>query len=105
MATSIGKRTQGTRTYPANNFPLAYVQMTGFGVAALITGVPDGASFAMIQAEAQDVRYADDGSTPTATVGMLLKAGQNPTLYSGDLSKLKVIAAVAGAILNISYYG
>ena len=59
---------------------------------------------ALIQCEAQDVRWTDDPDVdPTAAIGMLLKAN---TLYeySGDLSNLRFFQAAATAILNISYY-
>jgi len=59
---------------------------------------------ALIQCEAQDVRWTDDPDhDPTATFGMLLKA--NVVFeYSGDLSKIRFIQAAATAILNVSYY-
>lgn len=59
---------------------------------------------ALIQAEAQDVRWTDDPDVdPTGAIGMLLKV--NTTLeYSGDLSKIRFCQAAATAILNISYY-
>jgi hypothetical protein len=59
---------------------------------------------ALIQAEAQDIRWTDDPDVdPTSAVGMLLKV--NTTLeYSGDLSKMRFCQVAATAILNISYY-
>lgn len=59
---------------------------------------------ALIQCEAQDVRWTDDPDvTPTAAIGMLLKT--NTVLeYTGDLSKLRFIEVAATAILNVHYY-
>jgi len=59
---------------------------------------------ALIQCEAQDVRWTDDPDVdPTASIGMLLKT--NVVMeYSGDLSKLRFLQAVTTAILNVSYY-
>jgi hypothetical protein len=68
---------------------------------------PDGmstkANFALIVAETQNVRWRDDGTDPTASVGMLLVAGV-PFQYDGDLSRIKFIETTASAKLNISYY-
>ena len=68
---------------------------------SLCVGKPNRA---LIQCEAQDVRWTDDpGVVPTAAVGMLLKA--NTVLqYTGDLSMLRFIQVAATAILNVSYY-
>lgn len=66
---------------------------------------PEGASRALIQAETQDIRFRSDGTAPTATIGVLLKAGAAPYLYEGDLNAIKVISAVAGAVINIEYQG
>ena len=83
---------------------LGYVQMTTI-LAATALVVPVGATYALLQAEAQDVRWRDDGTNPTTTVGMLLKAGQDPSGFTGDQIKaMLVIQSTAGAILNISYY-
>jgi hypothetical protein len=66
--------------------------------------IPDGAIRALIQAESQDLRWRDDGTAPTATVGMTLKV--NTVLeYDGDLEKIQFIQAAAGGIVNASVYG
>ena len=58
---------------------------------------------ALIQAETQGLRWRDDGTDPTTSVGMLIPAGQTLE-YAGPLTKLRLINATAGAIANISYY-
>jgi hypothetical protein len=60
-------------------------------------------TLALIVAEAQAVRWRDDGVAPTASVGMPLAAGVT-LQYDGDLSRIRFIEQVGGAILNISYY-
>ena len=66
--------------------------------------IPVGATVALIQAETHDVRWRDDGTAPTASVGMYL--GQGATLpYTGNLNAVQFIQVSAGAKLNISYYG
>lgn len=71
------------------------------------TRTPDGSkqqpTFALIVAETQGVRWRDDGTAPTASVGMPLAAGV-PLQYDGDLAKIKFIQQTASAKLNISYY-
>lgn len=77
-------------------------------IASLVTAkgliVPKGALIALIQIEGADARWRDDGPAPTASVGMFLGNGQT-LQYTGDLEKIKLIAASAGATANISYYG
>ena len=81
---------------------LGYQQISSPAVSTRPT-VPNGARAARIQAEAQAIRWRDDGLPPTATVGMLLAAGSD-MYYDGELAKLQVIQATAGGIVNISYY-
>jgi hypothetical protein len=67
------------------------------------TGLNAKPSIALITAEAQGVRWRDDGIAPTATVGMPLAAGVT-LQYDGDLNKIQFIQQTASAKLNISYY-
>ena len=62
-------------------------------------GIP---TLAVIQAEAQAVRWRDDGVAPTSTVGMVLAAGASME-YDGNLAGIRFIEATAGAILNVTY--
>lgn len=68
--------------------------------------IPPGALGALLQAEAQNIRWRDDGTNPTATVGMILLSGQPPVWFSGaQMRAAKFLQATSGAILNISFYG
>jgi len=80
-----------------------YQQITALSSAAALT-VPDEARIALIQAESKSVRWRDDGTNPTASVGMVLDAGA-AMLYDGSLSAIRFIETAASAKLNISYYG
>jgi len=82
---------------------LGYQQITSLGSAVGLTP-PAGAVYAVLQAEGQVVRYRDDGTNPTATVGMMLYPGAAFT-YNGTLSAIKFIQADTGGILNVLYYG
>lgn len=83
--------------------PLGYQQITSLSAATALT-VPAGATTAIIVAETQDVRWRDDGTDPSATVGMILSKNV-PTTFTGLINKLKFIETAASAKLNISYYG
>ncbi len=83
--------------------PLGYQQITSLGTAVALT-VPAGAQRALLQAETQNVRWRDDGTDPTTAAGMILKAGNDPVLYEGDLSAIKVIEVTSSAKLNVTYF-
>ena len=83
--------------------PLGYQQITSLGSAVALT-VPDHAVKAVVVCTGQTVRYRDDGTSPSATVGMLLTVGVTYEFNSG-LSALKFIQTATTAVLNISYYG
>ena len=78
---------------------------TGLTVPTIdpVTGANVKANFALITAEAQALRWRDDGTAPTSTVGMPLAVGVT-LQYDGDLSKIRFIEQVGGGIVNISYY-
>jgi hypothetical protein len=81
---------------------LGYEQVTGMTSAQGLT-VAAGATHALIQTESQNVRWRDDGTSPTASVGVQLEAGKD-FWYTGDLAALKFIQESATAKLNVSYY-
>jgi len=57
----------------------------------------------VIHCESQAVRWRDDGTAPTATVGMQLPVG-GELIYDGDLRAIRFIEEVASAKLDVSYY-
>lgn len=87
--------------------PLGYCQLTSMssstGLASCAGGVPATATVAQLCVEAQAVRYRDDGTAPTATIGMPAAAGTCFPI-SGNLSAIRFIQSTAGAILNVSFY-
>jgi hypothetical protein len=82
--------------------PLGYQQITGLNTVKSLT-VPAGARIAIVQAEDQPVRWRDDGSNPTASVGVRLVADEE-LIYAGKLAKLRFIETTASAKLNVAYY-
>jgi hypothetical protein len=89
---------------------MGYQQITSLSSATNLTvpqRTPGGQNskpvFALIVAEGQAVRWRDDLTSPSASVGMPLAVGI-PLQYDGDLTNIKFIEQVGGAILNVSYY-
>jgi hypothetical protein len=82
---------------------MGYEQLTALS-SAKETTVPPGSRMAIINCDTQDVRWRDDDTAPTASVGMYLAAGVD-LLYVGNLSSLQFIEVIASAKVNISYYG
>jgi hypothetical protein len=88
----------------ANNYqkPLGYQQITSLASAANLTP-PTGTTAALITVETASVRWRDDGAAPTASIGMLLSAGQSFTYY-GNLAAIQFIAQSGSPVVNVSYY-
>lgn len=82
--------------------PNGFQQITTVSAAVGLT-VPDGTKLAMIQAESQNVRWRDDGTNPTAAIGMKLVAN-DILVYTGVMSAIKFIEETVSAKLNITYY-
>ena len=90
--------------------PLGYQQILSATLAAstglTLPSPPAGmqSGYAVIQNNGtQSARWRDDGTAPTATVGMVLPAGSELDYY-GELTALRFIYAASGAILDITYY-
>ena len=61
-------------------------------------------SLVVIKAEAQAVRYRDDGTAPTASVGMPVAVADAPIYYEGSIPSLQFIAQTAGGVVDLLYY-
>lgn len=83
--------------------PLGYEAITGLSAAKTLT-VPAGAVFALIRGEDQDIRWTDDGTTPSTSVGQVLRLEDPAMWYAGDLTKLKFFEDDATALMKVSYY-
>ena len=97
----MGTGTQGF----ANQFqkPLGYQQYTSLGTAIGLSNIPATATLAVIYVEAAAIRWRDDGTAPTSSIGMPVSAGQS-FAHFGFLPNLQFIQSASGAIINVSYY-
>lgn len=94
--------THGDPVIDGNRLPLGYEQVTGLSSAKGLT-VPAGTRLCLIVALTQAVRWRDDGTNPTGTVGMPLAVNTLLT-YWGDPTLIKFFEQAASAELNVSYY-
>jgi hypothetical protein len=83
--------------------PKGYQQITSLAAATGLTVPVGGAKYALIKCETQSVRWRDDGTDPTAAIGMLIDVGDE-FWYTGDITKIKFIQTTATAVLNVCYY-
>ena len=91
--------------------PCGYQQITAVSASVGLT-VPNATNTpnqqqrptrCIITAEAQAVRWRDDGVAPTAAVGYPLAAGSE-LKYDGDMNAIRFIEQVASAKLNVAYF-
>lgn len=96
----------GQGTIPASIKPLGYQQLT-VSISAEGLTVPANAQRAVIGVEGQPIRWRDDGSDPTGSVGFLVKADVN--IQVNGTKALKAFKAIrqgaSDATLNVVYYG
>jgi|SRR3954471_6268492 hypothetical protein len=70
-----------------------------------VAGIPEGTARVLITAEAQAIRWRDDNTAPTATVGHPLAVGATLDYTGNGLKNFRVIGQVANAVLNVTFYG
>ena len=91
--------------------PLGFCQLsvtTAAQTSSCSGGIPSGATWALICNEGAAARYRDDGTAPTASVGMPLSTGSPgaPVCinYFAKFSALQWIAQSGTSVLDISFY-
>lgn len=100
---TIEEKLEDLMALPGYN-PKGHQDLDVVSTATALT-VAAGSKVALIQCEGQDVRWRDDGTSPTAAIGMRLYAGAAPFLYTGNLDTIEFIQVGATATMNINYYG
>lgn len=86
--------------------PLGYCQLsvsTVVGISTCSGGIPARTVWAVLCVETANIRWRDDGTNATTTVGMPLIAG-SCMYYSGTMSAFTVVAVSGSPVLNISFY-
>jgi hypothetical protein len=87
--------------------PLGYCRLTSLDSAAKLSacagGIPASATIAWIGVESQGIRYRDDGTAPTASVGFPIAAG-GTLFYVGTLSAIELVQQNAAAIVDVLFY-
>lgn len=78
-------------------------QNTSLSSSTSVSSVPNAAVGMLLQAETQNIRFTLDGTTPTASVGMILVAGGAPIAIYAPPATLKFIEVSASAKLNYEY--
>jgi hypothetical protein len=72
--------------------------------SAVVLTVPADARNLLIQALTQNIRYTLDGTTPTATAGFQIRAGDSPILIPlGDDTVVTVIQEAATADMQYQF--
>jgi hypothetical protein len=111
-ATTIATRDTGTSHWqqvdvaPAVATPVAggqYALSVGSGSPTTLT-VPTGATHAIVSVDSggSDIRWTVDGTTPTATVGVVLSAGD--AMLVDSVAAFKMIGRTATATAQVAYF-
>ena len=86
--------------------PLGVAQLTVSSSALALPTVPSGAVVAVIAVEGSGVRYRDDGTAPTITIGMPLDPGAVIAVCLRSLFRVQFIrSGGTDGNLTVSYYG
>lgn len=99
--------------------PLGYAQGTSIDASTLVSslsfsipgvgstaGIPSGTQMLLIVPQAQAIRWRDDGTAPSATVGQPLAVGAELRYDCGHgMPALRVISQTNGAAVNVVAYG
>lgn len=87
---------------------LGFAQVATSGTAAALSSIPAGTERAWIQAESANVRWRADGTSPTASVGMIILSGAHQPLelsIAAGLRTAEFISESGSPKLNITYIG
>ena len=87
--------------------PVGFQQIASVTSGAAVTlTVPTGANNACFQVDTAPLRWRDDGTAPTASIGMQVanSASGCTFFYTGTLTAIQFIAVSTTGTLNITYY-
>ena len=84
---------------------LGFQQITSLATSTGLT-IPAGTSAVVWKSTGQNIRWRDDGTDPTGSIGFLHITTAEPFVYDfSSFSRLRFIETAASAVLNICYYG
>jgi hypothetical protein len=107
---TVAKQPLGSTPSPLGSpyleLPLGFESLSAANLAASygLQAIPVGARYARISVQTAAVSWRDDGTAPTATIGMIQPAALTPFLYAGDLTAIRFILVSGSPIVNVSYY-
>lgn len=83
-------------------------QLSAFSASTLLSsvsgGIPSGATLASLSIETNTIRYRDDGTAPTSSVGTPLYTGLSSWPYSGPLTAIRFIPTTGSATVDVCFY-
>ena len=98
----LGNRFAG---YPYQGQPCGFQQISAATLAsATALTVPGAATYCVIEVDTANVRWRDDGTSPTAAVGVQMYAGAPAIVFPGNMNTVKFILVSGSPVLNVSYY-
>lgn len=100
---AFGTGRGGTGTYTTSQ------ACTASSNSLTASGIPSDAqghrpTLVVLSVEVAAVRYKDDGSAPTSSIGVELPFGTAPFTYSGTLSAIQFIAATGSPVIDAAFY-
>lgn len=84
--------------------PVGYRQLTSLSSATSLPSIA-GAELVLIQAEGQNLRVRDDGTSPTTSVGFQVFAGDSLWYNGANLTAVQLIEETASGKANLLFYG
>lgn len=106
LVDNLGNLISSTNPLPVAQpalIPLGYQQITLLSTSTALT-VPTGATQVLVKVSGAVVRYRDDGTAPTASVGFPVDPGSVISYRVSPLSAVRFIQAAPTATLDILYY-
>lgn len=87
--------------------PMQFLNSTQLAIAQNLPSIPAAATVAEICVENAGIRYRDDGTPPTASVGVpVIAAASAPVCfqYAGSLSAIQFIMISGSPSIDVAYY-
>lgn len=102
---TVADRDLGYAQFAAGGIDASTLVSTATFGSAAAAGIPQSTELIIMTPAVQAIRWRSDGIAPTAAVGYPLAVGAEVRLTISQFAQLRVIAQVAGAILNVYAFG